>query len=249
MASSGLGRVLRLGAFALVMIVHAIAARAEPPADDGGTHWRIVTDRGPVHVWIPHAYDRAHAITVVFVHGYGIGVDSAWSDYHLEDQFARSGLDAMFVVCGAPGSLQQGVVWASLGQLLRQVAAGIDQPLPPDVVAVGHSAAYRTLVLWLANPALRTLVLLDAAYGEEDRFLAWARDPHHRMINIASDTIQESNWMHAFLPGTKRIDGLPADWSDDARAARVVYVRTDIGHMPMVTGGVVLPLALRALAP
>jgi hypothetical protein len=228
--------------FVLALALHSIVARAE--------HWRIQTDRGPIHVWTSPNYDRATARTVVFVHGYGIGVDSAWSDYHLEEQFSSSNLNAMFVVCGAPGSLEQGVVWPSLSQLLNQVATDLDQPLPAgDIVVMGHSAAYRTLVLWLTNPALRTLVLLDAAYGEEDRFLQWTRDDRHRLINIASDTIEESNWMHAFLPDTKRIYGLPSSWSDEARAARVLYVRTGIGHMPMVTNGLVLPLALRALAP
>ncbi len=227
------------------------AEPAPAPAVPSGTHWRIATDRGPIHVWIPAHYDRATARTVVFVHGYNTSVDEAWSDYHLQEQFAHSELNAMFIACSAPRSLERPVTWASLPALLRAVAAGTGEALPAgELVAVGHSAAYRTLVLWLGNRGLRTLVLLDAAYGEEDRFLAWARDDkRHRLINVASDTIEESNWLHAFLPGTKRIYGLPARWSDDARAARVLYVRTGIGHMPMITGGVALPLALRALEP
>jgi hypothetical protein len=215
-----------------------------------GTHWRLMTDRGPVHVWIPSGYDRQTAATVVFVHGYGTDVDSAWNDYRLPEQFARSGVNAMFVACGAPASPNRPMVWPSLSALLLAVKAGISQPLPAgELVAVGHSAAYRTLVLWLANPVLRTLVLLDAAYGETDQFLAWTRaDNHHRLINVASDTIPDSNLMHAFLPTTKRIDGLPVDgWPDEARMARVLYVRTDVGHIPMITGGVALPLALGAL--
>ena len=104
-------------------------------------------------------------------------------------------------------------------------------------------------MLWLPDPALHTLVLLDAAYGEEDQFLAWTRaDQGHRLINVASDTIEESNWIHAYLPSTKRVYGLPTDWTDETRSARVLYVRTDVGHMGMITGGVALPLALRALA-
>ena len=121
--------------------------------------------------------------------------------------------------------------------------------LPPgEVVAVGHSGAYRTLVHWLPNTMLHTLVLLDAAYGEEDQFMAWTRDDrHHRLINVASDTIHESNWIHAFLPSTKRVDGIPAEWPEDARTARVIYVKTDVGHMPMITDGQVMPFALRAV--
>jgi hypothetical protein len=245
---TALSRWFHIGVLALTFLWSS-APRADP-APSSGKHWRIRTDRGPIHVWIPANYDRETARTAVFVHGYGIGVDNAWSDYRLDEQFARSGLNAMFVVCGAPGRLEQGVVWPSLSRLLDAVTAETHEPLPEgELVVIGHSAAYRTLVLWMTNPALRTLVLLDAAYGEEDRFLEWTRDERHRLINIASDTIHESNWIHAFLPDTKRIYGLPSNWSDDARAARVLYVRTGIGHIPMITGGAALPLALRVLVP
>lgn len=220
------------------------------PAVATGVHWRLMTDRGPVHVWTPANYDRETAITVVFVHGYNTDVDNAWTDYRLPEQFARSGVNAMFIACGAPSASNRPMVWASLSGLLATVKAGIAQPLPwGQVVAVGHSAAYRTLVLWLPNPALRTLVLLDAAYGELDQFQRWARDEtYHRLINVASDTIPDSNLMHAFLPGTRRVDGLPANgWPDDVRTSRLLYVRTTVGHMPMITGGIALPLVLRAL--
>jgi len=247
---SDLGRWLRVGVVMLAVLAWPLVVSADAPAaEHTAAHWRLATSRGPVHVWIPATYDRETALTVVFVHGYNTDVDSAWADYHLPEQFARSGLNAMFIACSAPTSLNRSVNWPSLSALLRTVATGIDQPLPKgELVAVGHSGAYRTLVLWLPNPELRTLVLLDAAYGEEDHFMAWTRDDqHHRLINVASDTIQESNWIHAFLPGTKRVYGLPTDWTDDARAARVLYVRTHVGHMPMITDGVALPLALRAL--
>lgn len=213
-------------------------------------HWRLRTDRGPIHVWIPADYDRETALTVVFVHGYNVDVDTAWNDYHLEEQFAHSGLNAMFIACAAPSALNRPVMWSSLSALLREVVEGTGQMLPlGQVVAAGHSGAYRTLVHWLANPLVRTLVLLDAAYGEEDQFMQWARDDkRHRLINVASDTIQESNWIAAFLPGMKRLYGLPEAWTDDVRASRLLYVSTDIGHMPMITGGVALPLALRALS-
>jgi hypothetical protein len=116
-------------------------------------------------------------------------------------------------------------------------------------VAIGHSGAYRTIVLWLANRALQTVVLLDGAYGELDRFAGWVRASRaHRFINIAYETQSYSDFMHQAMPGTFRVDGLPElDFAADARAARVLYVRTDIGHWPLVTGGVAIPAALRAL--
>lgn len=226
----------------LAACVASTAARAE-------SQWRIATDHGPVRVWVPDHYDAASAVTVVFVHGYNTSVDAAWSDYKLPEQFARSGINAMFIACGAPRNLKYRVPWMSLEALREAVASGVDVTPPSGgVVAVGHSGAYRTLVHWLASTDLDTLVLLDAAYGESDRFLAWTRgDHHHRLINIASDTREESNWMHAYLPETRRIYGLRSTWSDEERASRVIYVRTRVGHIPMITDGVALPLALSAV--
>jgi hypothetical protein len=227
----------------LVVLVAATAAHAE-------SHWRLSTDRGRVHAWVPDHYDAATAVTVVFVHGYKTDVDRAWSGYKLPEQFARSGLNAMFIACGAPRSLAHRVRWPSLAELLRVVGEGVDVEMPAGgTVAVGHSAAYRTLVHWLPSASLDTLVLLDAAYGEEDRFLKWTRgNLRHRLINIASDTRQESNWMHRSLPDTKRVYGLHGEWSDDVRTSRVIYVRTRVGHIPMIEDGVALPLALSAVA-
>jgi len=34
----------------------------------------------------------------------------------------------------------------------------------------------------------------------------------------------------------------------DAASARVVYIRSTVGHMPLVTAGVALPMMLRALS-
>jgi hypothetical protein len=50
--------------------------------------------------------------------------------------------------------------------------------------------------------------------------------------------------MHRFLPTTTRVDHLPPDGLPDAR---ILYVTTDVGHMALVTDGVAVPLALRAI--
>jgi hypothetical protein len=144
------------------------------------------------------------------------------------------------------------MVWPSLDGLLAAVSAGTGKHMPHGrLVAMGHSGAYRTIVLWLANRALSTVVLLDGAYGELDRFAEWVRaSRNHRFINIAYETQAYSDFMHHAMPGTVRVDGLPdTDFDDSARDARVLYVRTDIGHWPLVTGGVAIPTALRALPP
>ena len=74
-----------------------------------GQHWRIVTPRGPVHVWVSKGYKARRADTIVDVHGYYTHVDQAWSDHNLPFQFAASTINAMFIACEAPAGLDEPV--------------------------------------------------------------------------------------------------------------------------------------------
>lgn len=229
----------------------ALELDAAPPRDaldervDAGRHWRLDTARGAIHVWIPADYDAETAAAVVFVHGYWVGVDEAWDSYRLAAQFALSGINAMFIAPEAPAAKWEPIAWPSLADLIRTVAAGVDAAMPAHrLVAVGHSGAYRTLAPWLANPALDTVVLLDALYTDYG-VLHWMRTSRqHRLVNIAYETGRFSDYLHRRLPSTRRVDGLPPDGLPDAR---ILYVRTDAGHWQLVTDGVALPLALRAI--
>ncbi|HEY5926994.1 MAG TPA: hypothetical protein VIV11_35145 [Kofleriaceae bacterium] len=210
-----------------------------------GRHWRIDSERGPIHVWIPAGYDAATAATVVFVHGYFVSVDEAWADYRLPQQFALSGINAMFIAAQSPMDKRDSLTWPSLHALVRTVKDSVDVTLPSKrLVAVGHSGAYRTLANWLPNELLDTVVLLDAMYGEY-RFMPWVReDKQRRLVNIAYETQGYSNWMHRHLPSTVKLDGLPEQGFPDAR---ILYATTDVGHWQLVTDGIALPLALRAI--
>jgi hypothetical protein len=210
-----------------------------------GRHWRIDGERGPIHVWIPAGYDPATAATVVFVHGYFVSIDEAWTDYRLPQQFALSGINAMFIAPQAPMAKRDPLVWPSLSALVKTVKESVDVAMPHErLVAVGHSGAYRTLAAWLPNPTLDTIVLLDALYGEY-RFMPWVRESkQRRLVNIAYETERFSDEMHRYLPSTVHVDGLPAQGFPDAR---ILYAKTDVGHWQLVTDGVALPLALRAI--
>jgi hypothetical protein len=211
-----------------------------------GRHWRLDTAHGAIHVWTPAGYDAPTAATVVFVHGYWVDVDEAWTSYRLAQQFALSGINAMFIAPEAPSAKWQSIAWPSLTALVRTVADEVDVAMPAlRLVAVGHSGAYRTLALWLANRTLDTVVLLDALYAEYG-LLPWMRaSRQHRLINIVYETGRFSDTLHRRLPSTKRVSGLPMDGLPDAH---IVYVRTDVGHWQLVTDGVALPLALRGIA-
>ncbi|HEX2691736.1 MAG TPA: hypothetical protein VHN14_34235 [Kofleriaceae bacterium] len=212
---------------------------------NAGHHWRLETGRGVVHVWAPADYDAETAAMVVFVHGYWINVDVAWESYRLAQQFALSGINALFMVPDAPATKRDPIAWPSLAELVRTVADHIDIAMPAKrLVAVGHSGAYRTLARWLTNPALDTVVQLDALYTEYG-LLRWMRESkQHRLVNIVYETGRFSDYLHRWLPSTKRVAGLPRAGLPEAR---ILYVRTEVGHWELVTGGVALPLALRAI--
>jgi hypothetical protein len=210
-----------------------------------GRHWRIETEHGPIHVWIPENYDARTAATIVFVHGYHVDVDEAWRDYRLDQQFALSGDNAMFIAPLSPREKWSPITWPSLNALLATVKANVDVAMPTKrLVVAGHSGAYRTLALWLANDRLDTVVLLDALYGDY-RFSPWVRESTaHRLVNIAYETDRYSDIMHRLLPSTVRVIGLP---EDGFPTARILYAKTTVGHYPLVTDGIALPLALRAI--
>jgi hypothetical protein len=237
--------------------VASSSTEAPPPptveaAVAAGRHWRLDTARGPVHVWTPAGYEPATAMTIVYVHGYWVDVDRAWDEHDLPAQFARSGLNAMFIACGAPETYGEPVVWSSLVELLGAVEDGVAQPRAGGpVVAVGHSAAWRTLTRWVREDAredvIDTLVLFDAAY-EVEQFLDWIhRSRDHRLIDVGDDTRPWTERLHGALPDTIVVDGMPAATDGLPTDARVLYIRSEVGHMPLVTGGRALPIVLRAL--
>jgi hypothetical protein len=218
----------------------------------GGTHWRVKTKAGSVHIWIPGNYDRETAGTVVYVHGYWTDSDGAWKDYGLAKQFRASRQNAMFVVPDAPSNNDEQVKWAALSDLRKAVArANIRLPDGPLVV-MGHSGAFRTVMKWIDNRLVDQIILLDALYGGEKAFDEYIdsgkRADDHKLIVIGSDTATESKAFSKSYPFAVVRDKLPEavkEFSKRERRAKLLYVRSQFGHMAMVTNGKVIPLLLR----
>jgi hypothetical protein len=86
-------------------------------------------------------------------------------------------------------------------------------------------------------------------YGEEDAFLDWlAASPRHRLVNIGQDTLRWTEEAARAVPDRVELDRFPDDERTvppEARSARLLYIRSQFGHMTLVTGGVVLPLLMR----
>jgi hypothetical protein len=224
-----------------VTVTHPVAA-----AVAAGRHERLETPHGAVHVWVPAGYHADGAALVAYVHGYYDDVDSAWSGHRLAEQFALSGVNAVFVACEAPKGLRAPVEWRSLGELIETVErAGIERPLGP-VVAIGHSGAYRTMIGWLEEPSLDLVISLDAMYAETEPFRDWVRAaPRHRFVDVTEDTVRWSEELARDLASVN-LDRVPPDsWPKEALAAKALFVRSQHAHMPIVTGGRVIPLVLR----
>lgn len=229
---------------ALVALALMGAGTPERSIEAGGEHIRIETAHGAVHVWTPAAYAPATAGVALYVHGYYTDVDRAWKQHHLAEQFRASGRNALFIAPEAPDGLRQKVFWPQLGDLLREVSrqTGLRRPWGP-VAALVHSGGYRTAAGWLDDERLADLVLLDALYGEEEAFADWARAPGHRILVVGADTLR---WTEPFARelAMPSADQIPDD--DIAPAGGHLYLRGQLGHMDLVTGGKVIPLLYRA---
>jgi hypothetical protein len=210
----------------------------------GGEHWRVQTRSGWVHVWRPAGYVRSTAGIVVYVHGFSVDVDAAWEQHHLAQQFEASRRNAVFVVPEAPASAEDAIRWPSLNTMLTTVGSrlGLAWPVGPLVV-VGHSGAHVTIVPWLKNPRVRHVVLLDALYGNGvvEALRAWLRTGRGRLVLADSpETADDAERLVHGLTGVVRRGTIPesgAGFTISDQRARVAYLRSQYGHLEMVTEG------------
>ena len=227
-----------------ILITLSVAAHVS-----GGDQWRIETENGPVHIYRPDQFNPSVGGTVVYVHGFRDTADSSWRDHKLAEQFALSNKQALFIVPEAPVGPGDEVRWTRIAELLNTVhrATGLRRPAGPLVV-MGHSAAYRTISSWLDDGAISDVILVDALYGSEDRFLSWVEaSSDHRLTIVAEDTIPQAESFVSRVPGAVTLSSIPYRLND-ARKARVLLIRSQLDHMALVTTGRALPVLLERAA-
>jgi hypothetical protein len=218
----------------------------------GGLHWRIETDAGAIHVWVPPGYDRATAGTVVYVHGYHTDSDGAWRAHNLARQFKASGQNALFIVPDAPSGNDEAVKWPALADLRKAISrANIRMPDGP-IIVVGHSGAFRTVMQWVDHKLVAQVILLDALYGGNkafDEFIGTGkRAQHHKLIVVGADTDASTAAFAKKYPFAVTRDRMPASTAElkkREKSAKLLYIKSQYGHMQIVTGGKVIPLLLR----
>jgi len=218
----------------------------------GGTHWRMSTAQGAVHVWIPKDYDRNTAGSVFYIHGYWTNADEAWREHGLAQQFRASRQNAMFIVPDAPASNDDGVNWPSLTDLRRAVSrANIHLPDGP-VVVMGHSGAFRTITQWVDHRLVEQIILLDALYAGETAFDDYigkgSHADEHKLIVVGASTAQESADFvrkYKFAIARENMPESVSGFSRREKGARLLYIRSQFEHMSIVTSGKVIPSLLR----
>jgi hypothetical protein len=210
-----------------------------------GTHWRLMTRQGPVHVFRPRGYVGSSAGTLVYVHGYFTRSDEAIAAQHLFEQFAASRQNAQFIVPEAPASRREPVFAKDLGQLLADASRLTMRRLPDGpVVALAHSGAYRTLAEWLGYRRLDEIILLDGLYGDEEAFASWL-EPKNKLVMVSTLTVGRSELFLERFPLAASRTGVLRRYSANERASQLLFVRSDVDHMGLVTRGDVIPLLLR----
>jgi len=218
----------------------------------GGKHWRIKTAEGAVHVWVPEGYDRETAGTVVYVHGYWLDADGAWSEHHLAKQFRASRQNALFIVPDAPKNNDDSVKWPALKDLRKAIArANIRIPDGPTVV-MGHSGAFRTIMQWVDHRAVEQIILLDAMYAGEHQFdeyiASGKRADDHKLIVVGAGTAASSSAFaksYKFAIAREKMPDGVWGFTKKERGAKLLYIHSQYDHMGMITNKKVIPTLLR----
>ena len=201
----------------------------------GGIHWEDQTysDRS-VLLAAPQSFDPAKpGVIVVFFHGNNATLSrDVIARQQIVRQLADSGLNAVLVApqlavdaqdssagrFWSPGGFAAflGEAQTKLGDLYPK-ARGAFRRMPVVIVAYsgGYLPAAYSLTVGGDQGRVRGLVLLDALYGERDKFLSWAEGPGRNgfFVSAYSTSSREGNEaVRAELEaaGIATVSGLPA---------------------------------------
>ncbi|PIE17657.1 MAG: hypothetical protein CSA65_07860 [Proteobacteria bacterium] len=219
----------------------------------GGTHWRIKSKAGVVHVWRPRGFRRKGGGIVVYVHGYQSSADKTWGNKAIAEQFRMSRQNALFIVVDGPQNPRDKVKFPALTKLFTVVQRYTRLRLPRGhIVAIGHSAAYRTIVNWLDYRYLDHVVLVDALYANGPQFYAWMETHKykdwHKLIVISYDTLSQTKRFLSkfkYVVKRKRFPDRYGEFTPSQKRGRILFIRSQYGHAQLINNKRVIPLLLR----
>jgi hypothetical protein len=217
---------------------------------------RVIEDgSSSAYVLVPEGLSANDPI-VIYVHGYGVTTSRALEEYRLAEQFAESGIRALYIVPEAPSGNGEGVAWPDLGQLLADVKAIMQGALPRGpVLVVGHSGAYRTLASW-TNRNGHAVALLDGWYsGARQPFANWIKASSKNVLVLVGSS-ETGTDAKAFVAEMAPHYGDHLEFADPAAMAALEtfaklltmgFAADQSTHMGLVTGGYWIPWTIRRL--
>ncbi len=182
----------------------------------GGVHWEdeSYSDRRTL-LFLPAGFDlNRPAALVVFFHGNEATLErDVVARQHIPRQLAASGLNgvlaapqfAVDIRDSSPGNFWRAGFFANwlrevdsnLARLHGQRASGADFARLP-VILVAYSGGYFPaawcLKLGGANSRIAGLVLMDAIYGDVEKFDAWVRADHKRAFLFSAYSTASRKW-------------------------------------------------------
>ena len=209
-----------------------------------------------VAVFIPKNFKPGKKIDiVVHFHGWFNNIDSTLQQYRLIEQFAASGKNAILVVPEGPknapdsfgGKLEdkdgfKKFIDDVVKFLVQQKK--VKAPRVGDIILSGHSGGYHVISYILMRGGMpehiKEVYLLDALYGETEKYSYWLDRYKGRMVNIYTDsggTKYETEALMADLKGwgipyyaAEELDAAPKD----LRNNKLVFLHTKLQHNEVV---------------
>ena len=209
-----------------------------------------------VAIFIPKNFKQSRKIDiVVHFHGWFNNIDSTLQQFRLIEQFIESGKNAILVVPEGPknaadsfgGKLEDkggfkkfiDEIVAFLVQQKKVKASRIG-----DIILSGHSGGYHVISYILLHGGIpdhiKEVYLLDALYGETEKYSYWLDHYKGKMVNIYTDsggTKYETELLMADLKGW----GIPyfaAEELDatakDLRKNKLIFLHTKLQHNDVV---------------
>ncbi|MBU1534511.1 hypothetical protein KKF84_04275, partial [Myxococcota bacterium] len=228
--------------FLLVALIPATAAGITNVAEEtvaGGSHKRLLTRKGAIHLWWPKDYDKDHAGVVIYLHGYGTTVDKEWTGSHLGKKFNLSKKNALFIVPESSSSDKDDITWFSLESLFSLLKNRFVKIPAGKVVLMGHSGAFKTMALWVKNKRISTVVMLDAMYGLYEKYKSFLTgSKSSRMIVVSYSTYaagKDFGDMFDFTLGRRYLPKTIKGFTKKERRARLLHIYSQYDHFELVT--------------
>jgi len=214
-------------------------------------------DDSSVGIYVPAGFKPEAQIRLVFYfHGWWNNIHQAVAEFDLLRQFESAGCNAVFVFPEGPknapdsfgGKLEESGEFAALTDdvltVLKERRIIPATAASGDILLAGHSGAYRVIAEILNRGGLtgqiRAVCLLDALYGQFEKYAMWLERYPGSLVNIItpeggtksnSDEFLQNltDWNMAF----KKLETNTPQLTD-YQGERIVFIYTTLGHNEVV---------------